>query len=573
MLSDALHQFFLRPEDFWPVFWGSLWITFGLWLISSLWPYDSTSAWRRWNHPALYGALLLLVLVAFRWPAIGTPGEFNPDESQLLAGGITLFHRGWLWQIDMGTCGPWSFLPLALPGLLGWPIDYASGRCVALLMSWGSIVFVWLGLRHLLSDHLARVLVLPMGCMIVCAQYDEFVMFSSEQPPLLYLAAAFWLLITAFDPQGSVLSRTRLFCGGWLLGMVPFAKLQAAPLGVILGGSVLFWVLRQPGRSWWRKWCDAGWLFSGVLLATGLVLGGIALNGSLGHFYHSYLEMNVIYAGARAYPWSGFAHWLWFMAGMARGFTIYLWPSWVMITLALPFCLQVAVPLRRHLVFAGLFFLGAYYVVAAPGRTSPHYLQFIVLPSTIFLAVLYGGLLMHPSWPRWRRALWYVPVLGLGVGLQINFHFSDPLRPHFGEFHMVRAQARVPVARLLQTYIRPGDTLSIWGWACAYYVQTQLPQATREAHTERQLAPSALREYYRSRYIAELQENRPVFFLDAVGPERFGFTEREGNGHETFAALGEFIATHYRLVGDLESTRIYIRLDRLAPAPTVPPAG
>ncbi len=567
MLSDALYPFFLRLDGAWPVFWVSLWVTFGLWLFSSLWPYDPASRWRRWNHPALYGTLLLLALVVFRWPAIGAPGEFNPDESQLLAGGLTLAERGWLWKIDMGTCGPWSFLPLALPGWLGWPVDYTSGRCLALLMSWGSILFVWLGLRHLFSDHLARVLVLPMGCMIVCAKFDEFVMYSSEHPPLLYLAAAFWLLLTAFDRQGSVLSRARLFGGGFLLGMLPFAKLQAAPLGVIVGGCVLIWILRQPGVPWSRRGRDAGWLLAGVLLAVGVILSGYAWQGLLGHFYHSYLEMNVIYAGDRAYPWSGFFPSLWVMTGLAWGFGIYLWPSWVMTALALPFCLQVAAPLRRHLVLGGLLFLGGYYVVAAPGRTSTHYLQFIVLPTTIFLAVLYGGLLLRPGWPRWRRALWYVPVLGLGVGLQVHHYYSAHWRPHFGNLAEARTLARGPVAQSMEPYLRPGDTLSVWGWASFYYVQTQLPQATREAHTERQLAPSALREYYRSRYFADLQANRPVFFLDAVGKENFGFKERSGNGHETFPLLRDYIATHYRLVGDLETTRIYVRLDRLADMP------
>lgn len=568
MLSEALYQFFLRLDGSWTVFWGSLWVICGLWVISSLWPYDPGSRWRRWNHPALYAALLLLALVAFRWPAIGAPGEFNPDESLLLAGGHTLVERGWLWKIDVGTSGPWSFLPLAVPGWLGWPVDYAAGRCVALLMSWGSLVFAWLGLRHLLTDHLARVLVLPMGCMVVCAQSHEFVQYSSEHAPLLYFAAAFWLLLTAFDPPGAVTSRARLGGGGFLLGLLPFTKLQAAPLGVILGGCVLVWVLRQPGRSWRERAHDAGWLLAGVLPAVGLTLGGYASQGLLGHFYLDYLEMNVAYVGERAYPWSGFFHALWFMAGLARGFSIYLWPSWIMVALALPFCLKIAAPLRRHLLLGGLLFVGGYYVVAAPGRTSLHYLQFIVLPTTLFLAVLYGGLLLRPGWPRWLRALWYVPVLVLGVGLQVHHHFADHWRPHYGELREARTLARGPVARALDAYRRPGDTLSVWGWASYHHVQTQLPQATREAATLRQLAAGAQRDHYRRRYLADLAESRPAFFLDAVGPESFAFTVRERDGHECFPLLRDFIATHYRLVGDLASTRIYVRLDRLAePSP------
>lgn len=560
-----LRDLFLRLDGSWPLFWTSLWVTFGLWLFSSLWPYDRTSRWRAWNHPALCFFLLLLAFVAFRWTVFGAPEEFNPDESQLLAGALTLAEKGGLWQLDMGTCGPWSIVFLTAPHWLGWPVDYAGGRCVALLMSWGSVVFVWLAFRHLFSDRLARLLVLPMACTLVFTKYGELLQYSSEHAPLFYFAAAYWLLVTAFDASGRVAHRWRLGSGGFLLGVLPFTKLQIVPLGLLLGVCTLLWTWRQPGTPSGRRWRDAAWLCGGVLLSAGIVLGALAAGGLLGHFYYAYLEMNVIYTGNRFYPWQDFGYWLWFMSGIAAGFAIYLWPSWIMTGIALPFWGSLAETLRRHLVLGGLFFLGGYFVVAAPGRTSQHYLQFIVLPTTVFLGVLYGGLLTHPRWPRWARAGWLVPLLVLGVGLQVQYFYADHSRPHFGELRDAATRVPGPVVQVLRTHARPGDTLSIWGWACRYYVQAQLPQATREAHTERQITPGPLREYYRTRYLADLRESFPPFFLDAVGPDGFAFKARENEGHETFPALGEFIATHYRLVADLESTRIYVRLDRLAP--------
>lgn len=558
-----LRDFFLLLEGSWPAFWASLWTCFGLWLASSLWPCARDSRWSAWNRPALYLGLLLVAMLAFRWPAIGAPGEFNPDESQLLAGALTLSAQGGLWRLDMGTCGPWSIVFLAVPGWCGAPIDFVNGRCLALLMAWGTVVFAWLGLRHLFSDRLARLLVLPMGCNAIFAKYDEFLQYSSEHAPLLALAAAFWLLTSAFDAAGQVLARWRLAAGGFVLGLLPFTKLQAVPLGLVLGVAALMGCLRQPVRA--RRWRDTGALLGGLGFAVGIVFAGLAAGGLLAHFYHSYLEMNFLYTGARFYPWQDFGFWLWFMTGIAWGFGVFLWPSWILTALALPFWATVAAPLRRHLVTGALLFLGGYFVVAAPGRTSQHYLQFLVLPTAIFLGTLYGGLLSRPGASRLTRGAWLAVFLVLGVGVQVQYFHADHGRPHFGELRTAPDFAHSAVARSLQPYVRPGDTLSVWGWACRYYVELQLPQATREGHTERQITPGPLREYYRTRYLADLREGLPPFFLDSVGPDGFAFKARENEGHETFPELGEFIAAHYRLVADLESTRIYVRLDRLAP--------
>ena len=569
MISDAVYGLFLWLDASPARFWVTAWTCFGALLLISLWPYQPGTPWRRWNPPWLYAGALLLALLAFLWPMLGVAREFNPDESQLLAGAITTWHRHVIWSIDMGYCGPWSFLPLTLPAFLGWPIDYTSGRCIALLMMWGSIVLTWLSLRHILTDRLARLLVLPMVCFLAFTQSRDFAYCSGEQSPQFYFAVALWLLITAFDGQGTVIRTGRLLAGGIFLGLLPFSKLQAAPLGVLLGGFCLITIFLQLGRPRLRRIQDAAWLVGGVLLAAGFTLGCIAASGSLFHFYQSYLVAGFHYAGIRGYPAAEFSYWIWQLS-IASGFGRFLGAAWLLLVLALPFYGWTTATLRRPMFLGSVLLLGSYFVVWAPGRAAAHYLLFLLLPMTFLVALLYGGLLARQDWAPWQRAGWLLVFLGLGVGPQIYACYSGPPPPYVQHLRESRQSAVGPVARLITPLVRPGDTLTVRGRACGFYVQTQLPQGTREAHTERQMVYGVMQEYFRQRYLEDLQRSPPTFFLDAVGPDNFRFTNREVFGHDRWSALQIFVNSHYTQIGDLETTRIYVRQDRLAEIPLSP---
>lgn len=568
-MSDAVYALFLWLDASEARFLVTAWVCFGALLLVSLWPYQPGATHHRWNPPWLYAGLLLLTLLAFLWPLLGVASEFNPDESQLLAGAITAWQRHVIWSIDMGYCGPWSFLPLTLPGFLGWPIDYVSGRCMALLMMWGSVVLVWLSLRHILTDTRARLLVLPMVCFLAFTQSTDFAYFSGEQSPQFYFAAALWLLTTAFNEQGSVARPWRLPAGGLFLGLLPFSKLQAAPLGVLLGGVCLAAILLQRGRPLTCRVRDAAALVGGVLLALGFTLGCIAASGSLFHFYESYLVAGLQYAGIRGYPTSEFSYWIWQLA-TASGFGPFLWSTWLLLLLALPLLGRIKTTLRRPLLLGGALLLGGYFTVWAPGRASSHYLMFLLLPTTFLVALLYGGLLARLDRAPWKRGAWLIIFIGLGVAPQIYAFYSAPPSRFMQQLSQSRIRGPGPVVKLLASRQRPGDTLSVWGWECSYHVQTQLPQGTREAHTERQMVYGPLQEYFRQRYLEDLQRSPPTFFLDAVGQSNFRFNNREVFGHDRWPALQSFINGHYAQIGDVETTRIYVRLDRLAETPPPP---
>ena len=564
MIPDLVYQTFLWLDASGTRYWAAAWICFGGLLLTSLYPYEPGVPGRRWNRPWLYLTTLGLAMLAFRWPMMAAAVEFNPDESQLLAGAITAWQRHMVGSIDMGYCGPWAFLPLTLPAWFGCPIDYLGGRCIALLMTSASVALLWLTLRHILTDRLARLVILPLASFFVLTSFEDFVQYSGEQSPQLYFSAALWLLVTAFAPQAGSVSRPRLLAGGFFLGVLPFSKLQAAPLGVLLGGFCLLVIVMQARRSRWQRTQDAAWLVGGVLLSAGLTLGGIAASGSWFHFYKSYLVTGLAYAGIRGFANAQFFPWVWQLSQSSRGFAPFIGAACAASLLALPFCLRLTAVPRRLLVLGGLLAAGGVFVVWAPGRTSSHYLLFLVVPMSFLLALLYGGLLARPGPTRPSRLAWVLLFLGLTVAPQIYTRYGFGLPPQVGSLRESREKGAGPLTRFLRPLMRPGDTMTIWGWACTYHVQTQLPQGTREGHTERQIVSGPEQEYFRARFLANLAQERPPFFLDAVGASGFRFTDRNIFGADRWSALQVVINSYYLQIGEQENVRIYLRLDRIA---------
>jgi hypothetical protein len=95
------------------------------------------------------------------------------------------------------------------------------------------------------------------------------------------------------------------------------------------------------------------------------------------------------------------------------------------------------------------------------------------------------------------------------------------------------------------------------------WVETGMTQATRDGQTSRQIEPHTRRDYYRARFMQDLQQSKPPVFVDAVGQGNFVYEDRAESGHETFPALRDYIDTNYHLLRELNGTRIYVRNDRL----------
>ena len=96
--------------------------------ILALWPLWNSRPAAWWNGRAAFAGLLLLTIMVACAPALDRREELlNPDESQLIAGALTLRGHFAPWfSVDLSTAGPVSVLPLLLT-----PANYTSGSSSA----------------------------------------------------------------------------------------------------------------------------------------------------------------------------------------------------------------------------------------------------------------------------------------------------------------------------------------------------------------------------------------------------------------------------------------------------------
>jgi len=521
----------------------------------------------------LAGLLLLGLLLAWRWPALLAPDYLNPDEAQLVAGAITLEHDPCFWRsLDGTTSGPLNFAALLPTHWLGVPQDYLNARLAGLLMVWGALwaCRAWLRLDY---DRATVALGLLPGVVFFSTATDsEFIHYSSEHCSLLLMSAAAWLLW---------LSHRRGWAAGTpgmtgllaalLAGALPWAKLQSAPFAAALvaWGGWLILTSPLPRSARLRR------LATFVLMAlapTGFVLLGAAVMGR----WHDLVQATLL--NNFAYVSDGIS-----LAASVRKLA---YNSHATLSFPALFCgslllaggagagLALARRRPRPLFWVtGLAVAVAVLVVLAPRHGYRHYLIYLALPLTCWVTASLAEVRALPAGAAFRAG--FYALAGLVVfGGQFGARLVQPPPFLFGRFTAAWQGRDDGPGRLVRGLMRPGDTLAVWGWNCDLYVVTGLPQATHEAHTERQIQPGAQRDgYYRPRYLADLERNRPAFFVDAVGPKAFGFDNRERDGHESVPALRDYIGSHYVLAGESGACRIYVRTDRAAGLPDEPGPG
>jgi hypothetical protein len=567
-LIDLLVWLASRDARFWTVAWS----LFGLHVLTFFLPVRETGRWRRWLQPAAFAGTLLLLFLGFRWPGIAQNEELqNPDESQLIASALTMAATGHYWgRVDGATTGPLAPLPLVLPRLLGWPLDYVAAHLVQVLLLVGTVLCVWRIFARYFGERAAPWLALPLTCAMAFTHFWDFVQYSSEQAPVLLTAMALWLLCTAFDPAAaSVASPRRLAAAGFLIGLLPFSKLQVTPFAVVIGLTGLVWIASN-GAAARARLRAAGLFTGGAVAALLLVLLTIVAHGGWDDFVAGYLRTNLWYTTARTNPWRDFPAVLHYLVNDSWGFPYFYYPCSLLVALGLAGWPALPQERRRVLAFTGALFCIAFVAVIAPGRSSQHYLQLLWVPVTLHAGMLIGALAGAAGDParrawRWRPVLLWVSWLGLGVAPQIYYRTHD-WNPYLQSFCEERGRMPAnPVADLVRAWARPGDTMAVWGWAPKYYVLTQLPHATSESNAERQISPGPRRPFFRARFLREVGARAPAIFLDAVGPGNFGYKERSVDGHEVFPELRALVAERYVLAGDREGTRVYVRRDRWRP--------
>ncbi len=558
-IQDCLAWLDISPPRYWFLAWTAFAVVAGLAL--------TAPAERRpvcWGHSVLFAFAVFAALAAFRWPAWLAPGELNPDESQLIAGALTLAKYPVYWEfVDGTTHGPLCELPIVAASWLGAPFDYTTVRILAALMQAGALLGVWGTLRQLTTERNARLAVLPGLAFWAFVSWHDFAHYSTELPGILLLSVATWSLTAALRATPGRRRHWLLYLGGLALGAVPFTKLQLIPpaAAVATFAAGLLWFVDRPTlRSWWRSLIS---LVLGGVTTSILVSGYLLAHGLVGEFWHACVLSNLAYTGMGHHPRLEMPSWFFHFATTSFAF------AWFLVgTLGFALLYARAAPTRPPALRLGALVswinLGvAYLAVLSPSREVAHYLHILVVPATLLAGFILAGALEEAPAPADRgHRPWSGPILAfflIAVGPQVfdrafTYHeFINPIPTHRRPYSAL--------GQYLRQHAQPNDTLAMWGWEPALYVETGLPQGTRESHTSFQLTTWPLQQYYIDRFLADLKQRRPAWFVDAVGPNAFVYENRDAFAHEKFAAVADHIKQHYEFVAEYDNKRLF-RLKR-----------
>ncbi len=473
--------------------------------------------------PIAFAVTFLAFIVIMRMPGVARLA-LNPDEFGLIGGAQTLLldPRFWI-SVDNTTLGPLATYSVAFMSLIVGEISYGSIKLLGVGVWALSAFALYRAFANLYGELVARVAVLPM---VVCAAgltYWDYVAYNGEHIPVLLLAIAFYLF-SKVDTIG--ITSIYAFLLGLVLGLMPYAKIQAGPIAFVFGVVTLIYLLHQQRRQ------QVFVLIVGAIVPSFLLMLYLIISGALYDFWQSYILNNLIYAQEGFFGQTQgvsfkrrvrkFLEVLFY----APDSKIFFFSQGVFIVgmaiMLVSKVRSVTLRYRYHFAIAGVVSIASVYSVVQPGNTFTHYLLLLVVPATFFAGSILGifaYISQHTivSGSAKTPAIYYfagVFLIATAVA-QLSYTLSkgniafDKL-----EHAAVAGKTTGEAAKLILGYALPGDRMAIWGSGLHLYGETGLAQGTKEAHTERQLREGSQQRYYIDRFVDDIETNRPKFFVE-----------------------------------------------------------
>jgi hypothetical protein len=501
----------------------------------------------RRRRTSLWVGVCLGFFLISRVPAMQCPFQLNVDEGQMLAQAMRYAHDLTPWRsVDGETGGPILSWFLLLGHELGLPFNFRSEHALAALCLAGTLLATFAAARRLIGVEAALIGLGAGSLWLALIPDEDFSHYSSELVPDLFIALALAIL------AGAARSKTgarRMFFVGLLLGLVPWAKLQAVPIALVLGFWALAEVLRgEPGTG--PRWRQAGLVLLGGLLPSAILLTWVAQAGAWDQFWHSYILANLARAAAK--PWSAqgtnLLHLLLFQEGSP-------WFLGAAVLALGAFGLRGragwrAVP-HGATVLAVLLLAAAIFAVLRPVITYSHYEQLCLVPLVLLVACCARALLGDGSAaadPR-RRAGWIILAVGLLPLPAAYFYHNDGWRILGETWNYEHSRAFQPQAfvdRAVRQFAPGAKSLAVWGWTPYLYVDLGIAPGTRDAGYASMTDGNPSEEFIRAAFFRDLEKSSPQFIVDT---EDYIVSGARKTAPDGFPALAAYLRSNYKLIG------------------------
>jgi len=499
------------------------------------------------NKPEwLFGVQLLCVFV---WQLIHIRNEeYNVDESTWIANALAVIHAPDFFAalLTHTTARPVTVLPLLVLAKLGLPIDFYYVKVVGVFCILLTLLLTYLSLRNLTNAWFAALALLPLTVFYLAIQFADFLAYNSELVCNVFVVSGVWLYSLLVRKRDRV---WQLCLVGFLVGLIPFAKFQAIPGALVVVGFCLYEWIRQRRFAPVSLFIVAGLVPMLVAVGYCLLTGQITVllrNYFLYYVHYSYQyspkpfserfsPRNIIYYYRKQYTFA--AYWI----GLLLLLSIRIWQS-----------RQSGFRWSSTRLMVVLLWVVSIYETIQAGTNYEHYLNLVLVPNTLLAAML-----IYPVYPIFNNQPRIpIPILYGYIAVALVITFFSHTKP-FERGYEPPLSYDSQVVALIRKECNANDHLAIWGWADRYYALSGIAPASRYANSVFQMKDNAQQDYYLSQYALDLQQNKPVLFIDAVAPHQFTYDDQRQYGHERFPAVNRIIVEDYKLIYEHEGLRAY----------------
>lgn len=516
--------------------------------------------------------LIALIITFLRLPHL-MRGVLNPDESFWIAIAKTLYHDPRFWvSVDGGTGGPIVPFSLIILKLFGLPIDSGSSKLIANIFIIGSVSSVFIFFRQVTSPLIARLSILPFVVLASITSFYDLVAYNSEHVAVFILGLAL-IFLPKLSSQKATPSYSSISFVGIFLGLIPFVKLQAVPLGLLMGLFACYLLLRK------KHYSKALVLVIISIVPTALILLTVFLYGGIENFWVSYVSGNFQYTSRYAIPDDAFSYF------MSLFFELIEKPPELKYFVYFGFCINLIAILwllllpkkfpktdKEYVLFSLLLIITSIYCVVAPNNSRfYHYIILFIFPVAISIGISLYVIcsVISKAVNESNRTFFSDPTLQLIASTGFIFISSFFYFHQFFTYNISYYQQGVEHSKgyvrhgnlvsYLKNYYSSNERMAVWGWANDLYEHTDFLMGTRHATASVILDHPPLENYYTSNYLSDLVKNKPLVFVQAVGPSYFAYKDSTEYGYQNFPVIKDYINSNYQYMNEIDEAKVFIR--------------
>ena len=517
-------------------------------------------------------AVFLISGIAFIWiarlPILQFGQTINPDETQLSAKAMRLW-TGVMnpanWSI--GTSGKLNSAILAWPYLMGLDITLTTTRMMGTAIICTMLVMLFLAIRCLATTEIAVLCSFPLFIFYGSTINPDFFSYSSELLPLLFISIGIYGFFRSIGTQPAEKGQLGIFVLSALsLGLVPYAKMQAAPLAALVGIALIAVAFYLPDKRR-PKWKLALSVICAASAPSLMVLFLLLSRGEFFHFVTHYILYIMKYVG-NPLSMERFFYLVHINNIYWTVFWLYAAVSGISLILCCFFRNSITAAQKWMAWLSILSVPTAWFCIARSGHEFLHYLQFMLLPLALAAGVLMSTL--SDTFRVRMKSMRLHGVMHLLLCSAMIILIIPTARTEINNnlanlFPFLEDGLTFKSPRILQWLgIKNTDSVLVWGWMPQWYLSTGMKPAGRDSTNNKQIIPSPLTGYFRDQLIQDLNRSRPDFIIDAVSPGNYMFDDPNTQSISSFPALAEMIQDQFVTVTHSVCQRLYVRKERFA---------